>query len=150
MSKYHFEFNQELAYKLRNYNSYSVTLQYCDYVKSYINKIKDKKEHLKAIKAFTSVNKTEELYTKVCKLYIESNIKFLKIIFNKLGKKILEIHNKKLYHLSQCLDKNNPQVYNDICTMISIIWKQRIKYAIEKSTNYEKTINNNFEIVDNN
>lgn len=90
MSKYHFEFNQELAYKLRNYNSYSVTLQYCDYVKSYINKIKDKKEHLKAIKAFISVNKTEELYTKVCKLYIESNIKFLKIIFNKLGKKYLK------------------------------------------------------------
>ena len=147
---YEFTFNKELAHSLRNYNSYSVVVQYCNYIKSYLNKIKNKEDKLKAIKAFRATTRTEELYMLICKIYIYTNVKFIKIIFDKLGTKILEINTKKLYQLSQCLDKNNPQVYNNICTYIAVMWKQRIKYAIEKSSNYEKTINEYFQVIDNN
>ena len=148
MNEQSFVFNETIAYNLRNYNSYSCTLQYCKYVESYLFKIKNIKERRKAIKAFKSANRWEWIYCNLCRCYLYTPIKFTKIIFDKLGKFSLKMCNFKLYHLSQCLDKSDPQVYNNICTYIAVIWKQRCKNAIETTSDYTKTIDKDFKIID--
>lgn len=143
-----FVFNDEIAYNLRNYNSYSCTLQYCNYVESLLNKITDTKKKKEAIKAFKSANRWEWIYCNLCRCYLYTPIKFTKIIFDKLGKFSLKICNIKLYHLSQCLDNTDPQVYNNICTYIAVIWKQRCKNAIETVSGYTKTVDKDFRVID--